>query len=159
MWEFNVLAVFATWAVIFAVKMNMIHSFLLVRCFVLTLVLGFPHRISTPPQIAATTTERKQSSGECKDVEEVGFIIEPDAGGRDNIPFVPELQLIQPMTGHYEAMSPPSWCHYSRLLYWWCATGRDQFPGYFPESYLPVENSHNMNASECFFMSGVWWWL
>ena len=71
--------------------MNLIVSFLLVRCFILTLVLGFPLQLSTPSQI--TKYYKKQNMRECKYVEEVGFIIEPDFAGRDSVQAVQELDI------------------------------------------------------------------
>ena len=137
--------------------MNAVYSFLLVRFFVLSLVLGFPLQISTPQQITTTNYE-KQNIGECKFVEEVGFIIEPDAAGRDNIPVVQELQHLSPTKGYTQSISAPIWCQYSQLLYWWCSIGRDDFPSSFPNIFVPVQSVHNLNKSECFFLSGVCSW-
>ena len=131
--------------------MNAVYSFLLVRCFVLSLVLGFPLQISTPQQITTTNYE-KQIIGECKFVEEVGFIIEPDAA------VVQELQHLSQTKGYTQSISAPTWCQYSQLLYWWCSIGRDEFPSPFPDIVLPVQRSHNLNESECFFLSGVSSW-
>ena len=134
--------------------MRLIFSFLLLRCFLLTLVLGFPPRISTPSKIT-TTQYKTQSRGNCHHVEEDGYIIEPDAFGRDTVPIVEELQLFPPIFGYSTPTSPPSWCQKSRILHWWCSTGRDDFPSSRPESFIPIENLHNLNETDCFFISGV----
>ena len=84
-------------------------------------------------------------------MDEVGYIIEPDAVGRDNIPIVEESQLFPPLIGNSSNTSPPPWCQ----NYWWCSAGRDDFPGSIPDTYIPIENSHNLNETECFFISGV----
>ena len=134
--------------------MRLIFSFLLLRCFLLTLVLGFPPRISTPSKIT-TTQYKTQSRGNCHHVEEDGYIIEPDAFGRDHVPIVEEVQLFPPIIGNFTPTSPPSWCQNSRILQWWCSTGRDDFPSSHPESFIPIENLHNLNETDCFFISGV----
>ena len=130
--------------------MNIIVSFLLVRCFMPTLVLGFPLQLSTPPQI--TKYYKQQNMRECKYVEEVGFIIEPDFAGRDSVQAVQELDILP--TVRYTD-SPPSWCHSSILLYWWCSINQEQFPNTFPEVHIPVQTLRGLNESECFFLSGV----
>ena len=117
----------------------------------LSLVLGFPLQISTPQQITTTNYE-KQNIGECKFVEEVGFIIEPDAA------IVQELQHLSPTKGYTQSISAPIWCQYSQLLYWWCSIGRDDFPSSFPNIFVPVQSVHNLNESECSFLSGVCSW-
>ena len=116
--------------------MNIIKSFLLVRCFILTLVLGFPLQISTPPQIT-TKYYKQDNTRECKYVEEVGFIIEPDFAGRDSVQVVQELDILATFEDPYSS-SPTSWCDYSTLLYWLCSGGKDAITNSFPDIHLPI---------------------
>ena len=132
--------------------MNIIVSFLLVRCFMPTLVLGFPLQLSTPPRI--TKYYKQQNMRECKYVEEVGFIIEPDFAGRDSVQVVQELDILT-IFEDTDSSSPTSWCDYSTLLYWLCSAGRDVITNSFPDIHLPIQSSHRLNESECFFLSEV----
>ena len=140
----NILSVFS---------MSIFNSIFPIGCFLLTLVLGFPTPISTPPQII--TRKEQGSDSKCQCVEEAGFIIEPDASGRDNIPIVPEPELLPHVPGPTESPTFPDWCQYSSILYWWCIIGSDQFPQLSPKFPIPIQTLHGLNESECFFLSGV----